>query len=167
MQKKIKIIKHRGGLYTLKTKYEVNTNISKTWIFFTTVKNIEKIMPPKLNFKLTSSKPTNIYEGKIITFSTKITPFYRTNIISEITKVSNEKYFIDQQISGPYKIWHHEHHFKKTKNNTTIVTEKIKYKLHLHPFSQIIHKLLVKKKLINVFKYRIKETQRVLNGLKL
>ena len=163
----VKIIKHRGGLYTLQIKYEVNTNISKTWNFFTKVHNIEHIMPPELNFNVTSSKPANIYEGKIITFNTKITPFYSTNIISEITKISHEKYFIDQQIYGPYKIWHHEHHFKKTKNNTTIITEKIKYKLHLHPFSWIIHKLLIKKKLINIFKYRIKETQRVLNSIRL
>ena len=164
---KLKIIRQRGGLYTLQTKYEVNTKISKTWDFFTTVNNIEQIMPPELNFNVTSSKPTNIYEGKIITFNTKITPFYSTNIISEITKISHEEYFIDQQISGPYKIWHHEHHFQKTKNNTTIITEKIKYKLYLHPFSRIIHKLLIKKKLINIFKYRIKETQRVLNSIRL
>ena len=155
----IKITKHKGGLYTLKAKYEIHTNISEAWMFFTTVNNIELIMPPELNFNVTSSKLTNIYEGKIITFNTKITPFYSVNIISEITKMSHEKYFVDQQISGPYKIWHHEHHFEKTANNTTIIIEKIKYKLYLHPFSRIIHKLHVKNKLINIFKYRIKETQ--------
>lgn len=162
---KLQITKHKGGLYTLQIKYEVNTNISEAWTFFTKVNNIEQIMPPELNFNVTSSKPTNIYEGKIITFNTKIIPFYNTNIISEIIKISHEKYFIDQQISGPYKIWHHEHHFKKTRNNTTIIIEKIKYKLYLHPFSRIIHKLFVKNKLINIFKYRIKETQRVLAGI--
>ena len=164
---KIKLTKHKGGLYTLQTHYEVNTQISKAWIFHTKVSNLERIMPPELNFNVTSSKPTNIYEGKIITFNTKITPFYNSNIISEIKKISHEEYFIDQQIAGPYKIWHHEHHFKKTRNNTTIIIEKIKYKLHLHPISRIIHKLFIKKKLINIFKYRIKETQRVLSSTNL
>ena len=83
---KIRLTKHKGGLYTLYTQYEVNTQISKAWIFFTKVSNIEQIMPPEMNFNVTSSKPTNIYEGKIITFNTKITPFYSTNIISEIKK---------------------------------------------------------------------------------
>ena len=122
-------------------------------------------MPPELNFNVTSSKPTNIYEGKIITFNTKIFPCYNTNIISEITKISDEEYFIDHQIYGPYKIWHHEHHFKKAANNNTIIIEKIKYKLHLHPFSRIIHKLILKKKLLNIFKYRIKKTQMIFNNL--
>ena len=161
---KINLTKHSGGLYTLQTKYEVNTQIKKAWTFFTKVSNIELIMPTELSFKVTSNKLTKIYEGKIITFNTKINPFYSTNIISEITKISHEEYFIDQQISGPYKIWHHEHHFKKTRNNTTIIIEKIKYKLPLHPFSQIIHKLVIKKKLIHIFKYRMKETQRILNS---
>tara|TARA_Y100000766_G_C18757706_1_gene531781 strand:+ start:309 stop:806 length:498 start_codon:yes stop_codon:yes gene_type:complete len=163
----IEIIKHKGGLYTLQVKYKINTNISEAWTFFTRADNIERIMPPELNFNVTSSKPTNIYEGKIITFNTKIIPFYSTNIVSEITKISYEKYFVDQQISGPYKIWHHEHHFKKTENNTTIIIEKIKYKLYLHPFSRIIHKLLVKNKLINIFKYRTKETQKILDNKEL
>lgn len=167
MQMKIKIIRHKGGLYTLHAKYKIKTKISEAWSFFTRVNNIEKIMPSELNFNVTSRKPTSIYEGKIITFNTKIFPLYSTNIISEITKISPEKYFIDQQISGPYKIWHHEHHFKKSENNTTVITEKIKYKLHLHPLSRIIHKLLVKKKLINIFKYRINETQKIFNNTRL
>ena len=163
----MKISKQLGGLYTLQAQYELNSKISETWSFFTTVNNIEQIMPPELSFKVTSSKPTKIYEGKIITFNTKIMPFYKTNIISEITKISHEEYFIDKQITGPYKIWHHEHHFKKTKNNTTLITEKIKYKLKIHPFSRIAHKLFIKRKLINIFKYRIKKTQEILNSIKL
>lgn len=164
---KLEIIKLKGGLYTLQANYEVNTKISETWTFFTKVKNIEQIMPPEINFNVTSNKPTNIYEGKIITFNTKITPFYNSNIISEITKISDKEYFIDKQISGPYKIWHHEHHFQKSKNNTTIITEKIKYKLYLHPFSRIIHKMFIKKKLINIFKYRIRKSQKILNSIRL
>ena len=70
----IKIIKHKGGLYTLQANYEINTNISEVWKFFTKVDNIERIMPPELHFNVTSSKPTNIYEGKIITFNTKNKP---------------------------------------------------------------------------------------------
>jgi len=156
---RLRITRQKGGLYTLNTKYEINAEISEVWSFFTNVKNIEKIMPTELNFNVNSRNPTNIYEGKIITFNTKILPFYCANIVSEIKSISHEKYFIDQQISGPYKIWHHEHHFQKTQNNTTIIIEKIKYKLYLHPFSRILHKIFIRKKLAYIFRHRIRKAK--------
>ena len=158
---RLRITKQKGGLYTLNTKYEINAEISEVWSFFTNVKNIEKIMPTELNFNVSSRNPTNIYEGKIITFNTKILPFYSINIVSEIKSISHEKHFIDQQISGPYKIWHHEHHFQKTKNNTTIIIEKIKYKLYLHPFSRIIHKIFIRKKLVHIFRHRMRKAKTI------
>ena len=159
----VRIINNKRGLYTIYIKYEVNIEISKAWDFFIKLKNIQYIMPEELNFNVTSGSSSNIYDGQIITFNTKILPFFKANIISEITKICQEKYFIDRQISGPYKIWHHEHHFQKTKNNTTIISEKIKYKLYFYPFSWIINKVFIKKKLINIFKYRIKKTKYILD----
>ena len=163
---KVKILRKKGGLYTLYTKFEVKNNISETWKFFTNVKNISKIMPKELNFNVTSKTSKQVYEGEIISFRTKIPkiPFLKTNIISEIKKISDEEYFVDQQISGPYKIWYHEHHFKKSKNNTTIITEKINYKLYFHPFSRVLHKLFIRKQLAKLFQYRIKKTEGILNN---
>lgn len=162
---RLKIFKKKGGLYEIYTKFEVNTNINETWDFFTNVKNISKIMPKELNFNVTSKTSKKLYEGEIITFRTKIPhiPLLTTNIISEIKKISTKEYFIDQQISGPYKIWHHEHHFKKSKNNTTIISEKIHYKLHFHPFSRVLHKLFIRRQIVNLFQYRIKKIESILN----
>ena len=72
----IKIIKTKGGLYTICTKFEVNTNLSQTWDFFTNVKNVSRIMPKELNFKVTSKTSKKFYEGEIIKYKNTISNKY-------------------------------------------------------------------------------------------
>ena len=161
---RVRIIKNKGGLYTLYCEQEVNMEINKVWDFFTNIKNIEKIMPKEFCFKVTSGRSKDFHEGKIINFNTKILPFLSTNIISEIRNISPKKFFIDKQIFGPYKFWYHEHHFHKTNTDKTIIVDKIKYKLYFHPFSWIIHNIFIKEKLVYIFNYRNHAIQRILNN---
>ena len=80
--------------------------------------------------------------------------FIPINIQSEIKKISHNSYFIDNQIHGPYKFWHHEHHFHQNDNQTVTIIDKVKYKLYLYPFSKIIYHLIIKKQLKEMFSYR-------------
>ena len=68
------------------------------------IKNLEKIMPKKYNTKVTIGRRRKIYIGKLFNIRMKILPFVHSNITSEIKAVEKNKYFIDSQIFGPYKI---------------------------------------------------------------
>ena len=154
MQMKMVNIKNSGGLYTFYSKQTVNSNIQNVWDFFSKTKNIEKIMPKKLKFKNTSGRSSKFYEGKIVGFKFILFKFIPVNIQSEIKKISHNRYFIDNQIYGPYKFWHHEHHFHQNDNQTVTIIDKVKYKLYLYPFSKIIYHLIIKKQLKEMFSYR-------------
>ena len=65
-----------------------------------------------MGFQITSGTAATMYPGQIITY--RVSPFagFTTHWVTEITHVLEEQYFVDEQRFGPYRMWHHEHHFK-------------------------------------------------------
>ena len=110
-----------------------------------------------MGFKVTSPFDPDIkmYPGMIITY--KITPLFgiKMNWMTEITHVKEGEYFVDEQRSGPYALWHHQHHFKPIKGGV-LMTDKLTYALPLGPIGVLANKLLVKKQIEKVFAYREK-----------
>ena len=155
-----KIIKHKGGIYTLYSKERVKVSIQHAWDFFSQPMNLNKLTPKEMNFKINSGNPYEFYEGKIITYTIKLL-YFRFNWTTEITKVDNNVLFIDKQLFGPYKLWHHEHHFVDNKDGTVTIIDKVKYKLYFYPLSNLIHSIYVRKKLLDIFSFRNKMIRNV------
>ena len=160
----VKIIKHEGGLYTLYAKQTVETKIDILWDFFKTPRNLNKLTPKDVRFKIISGKSNNFYEGKIISY--KIQPFklVTLNWVTEISQVKEGSYFIDNQIFGPYKMWHHEHHFKSNNDGTTEIIDKVKYKVPFYILGRLMHKIFIRKKLLSIFMFRQKKINELFNN---
>ena len=62
-------------------------------------------------------------------------------------------FFVDRQLKGPYKLWEHTHTFME-KDNGVLVKDQVKYQLHFGVIGNIIHSLLVRKKIEDIFIYR-------------
>jgi ligand-binding SRPBCC domain-containing protein len=77
--------------------------------------------------------------------------------ITEIKAVKEGQFFIDEQRKGPYAIWHHEHHFKEVEGGVEM-TDIVSYELPLGFIGKLVHPLIVKPKLKQIFDYR---TQKV------
>jgi ligand-binding SRPBCC domain-containing protein len=161
----IKIIKHEGGLYTLYAKQIVDKEIDFLWDFFSKPSNLNKLTPEDVEFKIISGKSDDFYAGKIISYKIKPFKLVTLNWITEISQVKEGSYFIDNQISGPYKMWHHEHHFKSNNDGTTEIIDKVKYKLPFYILGRISHKIFIKRKLINIFNFRQKKIKELFNSL--
>lgn len=149
----IEITKH-SGIFTLKTKQELPITLEHAWQFFSNPKNLEKITPKDMHFKITSTNKSDAYSGQIITYKIGILPLITSNWVTEITQVVQNTYFIDEQRFGPYKMWHHEHFFEKTANGIILMHDKISYKLPFGIVGNILHVLFIKKKLKQIFTYR-------------
>ena len=147
-------------IYQLKAKQKLAIPLEDAWNFFSDPRNLPKITPTWLNLKITSDLPDKMYEGMIITY--KVYPFagIPSNWVTEITQLKEKKFFIDEQRFGPYKFWHHQHHFKEV-NDGIEMEDIISYALPLDPFSRPINSLFVGKKVEEIFKFR----EQVLNTL--
>ena len=115
---------------------------------------------PWLNLMVTSELPDKMYEGMIITY--KVYPFLGipSNWVTEITTVKEKNFFIDEQRFGPYKFWHHQHHFKEIDEGVAM-KDIVSYALPLDPLSRPLNNILVGKRVEEIFEFR----KEVLNDL--
>ena len=76
--------------------------------------------------------------------------------MTEITHLKENKYFVDEQRVGPYKIWHHQHILEPTENGT-LMTDIVSYKPPLGILGNLANKLMIRGKLKEIFNYREKK----------
>lgn len=141
----------------LKVKQKLGIDLDTAWDFFSSPKNLKEITPSYMGFDITSgNQDEKIYPGMIVTY--KVSPLLNIpmNWMTEITQVSHKSYFIDEQLSGPYKIWHHEHHFREIEGGVEM-TDILHYKVPLGFLGNIAEKLLVRNKVREIFDFRNKK----------
>lgn len=95
-----------------------------------------------------------MYPGFFITY--RVAPLFgfKMTWATEITHVEPERFFVDEQRLGPYKIWHHEHHFEAIDEKTTRVKDIVHYALPFGFLGRIAHPIVIKPKLQEIFTYR-------------
>jgi len=94
-----------------------------------------------------------MYEGQKIEYLLKPIfgiPFTWITLIESV-KINSE--FVDRQVKGPYKIWHHRHIFKETKEGIEMI-DMVHYKLPLGIFGKLTEIIFVNKKIKKIFDYR-------------
>jgi ligand-binding SRPBCC domain-containing protein len=144
--------------YQFRSKQFLPITINEAWEFFSNPNNLTKITPPWLNFEVISKLDSKMYAGMIITYLVRPLLNIPTTWVTEITHVREPNYFVDEQRFGPYKLWHHQHHFKETDNGIEM-TDIVSYSLPLDPLSRPINSLLVEKKVKGIFKFREKKLE--------
>jgi len=143
-------------VYRLISVQQIPLSLEETWQFFSDPKNLMSITPPFLNLVITNEVfGEEVYPGQIMTY--KVKPFLGIGMewMTEITHVEKRKMFVDEQRKGPYRLWHHQHHFK-TKNGNTEMIDIVHYRLPFSFFGETM-RFIVKKKLLEIFSYRYKK----------
>lgn len=140
-------------MYLLKTVQTLPISIDEAWDFFSSPKNLKDITPAYMGFTILNDVPDKMYPGMIIRYKLSPLPGYRVKWTTEITQVRQNEYFIDTQLSGPYKIWHHEHHFREVHDGVEM-TDILHYKLPFGILGRLVHAIFIKKKVESIFSYR-------------
>ena len=144
-------------MYRLDYTQTIPVSIDKAWEFFSSPKNLNEITPPDLSFKILTPECDieEMYEGQIIMYKVKPFPLIEFNWVTEITQVRDKAFFIDEQRFGPYKFWHHQHHFKSVKEGVEM-RDVLHYDLPFGFFGKLMHPLVIEKKVKSIFTYRKK-----------
>ena len=132
---------------------KINTDIDNLWKFISSPKNLSKIPPSYMDFKILSKIPDEMYEGLIISYTVKPILGVKMNWVTEITHIKDKKYFVDEQRKGPYKMWHHEHILIET-DNGIIMKDIISYIPPFGILGKILNILFIKRQVKGIFKYR-------------
>ncbi len=152
-----------NGIYTLKSKQKLKTSLSKSWEFYSNPKNLSKITPKHMNFKILTDF-NKIHKGQIIKYRVSPFPFLRVGWTTEITHVEKPISFVDKQIVGPFSFWEHEHIFKENSSGV-YAYDTVTFKLPLGIIGRIFGGWIVKNQLKNIFEYRKNRLEKIFNTI--
>jgi len=149
-------------MYQLKRTQIVHTDLETCWDFFSSPANLKVITPEYMGFHVLTEQPPKMYEGLMIEYTVSPLLGIPMGWITEIKTVKEGQFFVDEQRKGPYKIWHHEHHFRAVENGVEM-TDIVSYELPLGFLGKIAHSLFVRKKLEEIFAFRFKKVDEMFN----
>ena len=148
-------------VYTLERRQVVAMPHERCWQFFSDPRNLARITPPGLGFRVLSELPAEIHPGLMIRY--KVSPVLRVPMtwVTEITQVRAPHYFVDEQRVGPYRMWHHEHTFRPVDATQTEVHDLVHYVPPLGPLGAVLNGLLIRRQLDEIFAFREGELDRI------
>jgi len=143
------------AVHMLKAVQKIPGSINEIWNFFAQPGNLAKITPAGMDFRIISEwNEGDLYPGQIIEYTVRPLLGISVYWMTEITQVRHESFFIDEQRKGPYALWHHQHHFETIEGGVKM-TDLVHYNNPLGFLGEIANVILVKKKLKDLFEYRV------------
>ncbi len=145
--------------YLLSAKTFLPRPRAEVFAFFSDAGNLEALTPPLLRFEILTPRPIDLRPGALIDYQLRLhgVPIrWRT----EICVWEPPLRFVDQQLRGPYRLWHHEHRFEEA-DGGTIATDRVHYAFLPIPG---IHRLFVEPDLVRIFKYRQERMREIFGG---
>jgi len=125
--------------------------LAEIFPFFAEARNLEKITPPWLKFEVLTPDPIAMRPGTLIDYRIHVrgVPIrWRTEIVAW----EPPHRFIDTQLTGPYRLWHHTHTFED-RGDSTLCRDEVRY----WPLGgALIDWLFVRRDVTNIFTYRRK-----------
>jgi ligand-binding SRPBCC domain-containing protein len=140
-------------IYTLHKKQKLPISLETAWEFLCNPANLSKLTPSEMNMKIISGADRPMYAGQVLQYSVTPIAGIKTKWVSEITQFEDKKYFVDLQLYGPYAFWHHKHFIHEIDGGVEM-EDIIDYKVPLGFLGQLVHPILVKPKLEEIFNYR-------------
>jgi ligand-binding SRPBCC domain-containing protein len=127
----------------------LNRPLSELFPFFAEARNLGRITPPWLRFEVISQGPISMEAGVLIDYRIHwrgLPMRWR----SEISVWDPPFRFVDRQVRGPYRLWHHEHRFTE-RDGGTEVSDQVHYAVW---GGSLIERLFVRRDVAAIFDYR-------------
>jgi uncharacterized protein (TIGR01777 family) len=120
--------------------------------YFRDAHNLEELTPPTLSFNIEKVSTAEIQQGTIIDYRLKIHGV-SVKWKTEIDEWAPPYRFVDNQVSGPYSLWHHTHEFKAYCGGT-LMTDRVRYRLPMGALGWLFGSPFVKKEVQGIFNFR-------------
>ena len=146
-------------IYNIRQTQFIPAEMETVWNFFSTPKNLDKITPADMNFRMTHiTGSEKMYTGQLIFYFVSPFPLLRLRWVTEIKHVAHQKYFVDEQKIGPFALWYHQHFFT-AKEGGVEMTDEVSYAIPLGILGRLANYLFVRQRVNYIFEYRRKQVE--------
>ena len=142
-------IRQSDGSWLLEASCYLDYPIEEVFAFFQDAHNLQVLTPEFLRFEVLTPKPIDMKTGALIDYRIRLRGIplrWRT----EITDWNPPHGFVDQQLRGPYRQWHHTHEFV-SKDGGTVCTDRVRYRVY---GGALIQRLFVRADVDRIFRHR-------------
>jgi ligand-binding SRPBCC domain-containing protein len=139
-------------VYRLERRQRLDRSVDQAFAFFAEARNLERITPSWLRFEVRGTDPGEVRDGTLIHYRLRLhgVPLRWT---SRIEEWAPGRGFVDRQIRGPYRVWHHRHTFAAD-GEGTVIGDEVHYALPLGRLGELAHPLFVRRDLERIFDFR-------------
>lgn len=138
-------------LHTLSREQFLDRSPSEVFPFFADAHNLEAITPPVLSFRVVTQERIEMRPGTLIQYRLRL----RGLSLDWLTRIDEWEpgvRFVDSQLAGPYRLWHHTHTFER-QGAGTLMRDIVCYALPAWPLGELAAPL-VRRELAAIFDFR-------------
>jgi ligand-binding SRPBCC domain-containing protein len=134
--------------------------LDAVWAFHDDVANLAALLPPGADVRLESGDtPVNVGSRIVMTATG---PLGRVRWVARIVEhkppravvFGEEARFVDEQESGPFKSFRHEHDFERVDEKSTRLVDRVTYRVGRGPLGWLADALIVRRQLRSMFRHR-------------
>jgi ligand-binding SRPBCC domain-containing protein len=124
--------------------------------FFADAGNLEAVTPPFLGFEIVTPRPIAMRVGALIEYRLRLhgLPVSWLTRIEEWDTDPTHPRFVDVQLAGPYRLWHHTHEFAPDGAGGSVMLDTVRYALPYGPLGEIARRAFVARDLDRIFDHR-------------
>jgi ligand-binding SRPBCC domain-containing protein len=147
-------------VHVLEREQLVRAPLERVFSFFSAARNLEALTPPWLRFEVLTPEPIEMRAGTLIDYRLRLhgAPL---RWLTMIEAWEPGVVFVDRQLRGPYRLWHHTHRFSAQPEGT-LVRDRVRYAIPLGPLGALAHEAFVRRDLERVFDFRRQAVSRAL-----
>ena len=140
----------------------VHAPVERVFGFFSRARNLQELTPPWLHFDVLTPEPIRMGPGTLIDYRLRLRGVpMRWRTLIEAWEPG--RMFVDRQLRGPYRLWHHTHEFE-AHSQGTLVRDRVRYEIPLGAAGRVARMLFVRRDLEQVFDYRREAVARLLEA---
>jgi ligand-binding SRPBCC domain-containing protein len=142
------------GVHVLRREQRLEAPPGAVFPLFADARNLEAITPPLLRFRLLTPEPIAMGVGTFLQYALRLhgVPVRWDTLIQEWEPPVR---FVDVQVRGPYRLWHHTHELEPLDGGAaTLMRDTVRYSVGFGAIGEIARRALVLRDLEAIFAFR-------------
>jgi ligand-binding SRPBCC domain-containing protein len=143
-----------SGVHVLRREQRLEAPPAAVFPFFADARNLEAITPPLLRFRLLTPEPISMGVGTFLQYALRLhgVPVRWDTLIQDWEPPHR---FVDVQVRGPYRLWHHTHELEAVDGGSaTLMRDTVRYAMGFGALGEIARRALVVRDLEAIFAFR-------------
>lgn len=152
------------AIHVLRREQRLDAPPSVVFPFFADPRNLEAITPPLLRFRLLTPEPVAMGVGTFLQYALRLhgVPVRWDTLIQEWEPPVR---FVDVQVRGPYRLWHHTHELVTLDGGAaTLMRDTVRYALPFGALGEVARRAVVRRDLEAIFDFRRERVPALVGG---